>query len=164
MMRAIIKSIDGVNKILGVLLAVLLMVMSAVVFYQVFSRFVLDESLRWSEELARYIMIWAVFIGSALAIRKMELISVDAIKELMPDKAIKVLNILVYLASIVFLAVLVQYGFEIVSNVQTQTSPAMRISMAWAYAAIPVGSILMIINCIAIVIENIMNFKGGEQT
>ncbi|KGX91764.1 TRAP transporter small permease [Pontibacillus marinus] len=164
MMRAIIKSIDGLNKVLGVLLAVLLMVMSAVVFYQVFSRFVLDESLRWSEELARYIMIWAVFIGSALAIRKMELISVDAIKELMPEKAIKVLNILVYLASIVFLAVLVQYGFEMVSNVSTQTSPAMRIPMAWAYAAIPVGSIFMIINCIAIVIENIMNFKGGEQT
>ncbi|QHE51653.1 TRAP transporter small permease [Pontibacillus sp. HMF3514] len=163
-MRAIIKSIDGFNKILGVLLAVLLMVMSAVVFYQVFSRFVLDESLRWSEELARYIMIWAVFIGSALAIRKMELISVDAIKELLPEKAIKVLNILVYLGSIVFLAVLVQYGFEMVSNVSTQTSPAMRIPMAWAYAAIPVGSIFMIINCIAIVIENIMNFKGGEQT
>lgn len=164
MMRAIIKSIDGFNKILGILLAVLLMVMSAVVFYQVFSRFILDESLRWSEELARYIMIWAVFIGSALAIRKMELISVDAIKELMPEKAIKVLNILVYLSSIVFLVVLVQYGFEMVSNVSTQTSPAMRIPMSWAYAAIPIGSIFMIINCIAIVIENILNFKGGEQT
>lgn len=164
MMRAIIKSIDGFNKILGILLAVLLMVMSAVVFYQVFSRFVLDESLRWSEELARYIMIWAVFIGSALAIRKMELISVDAIKELMPEKAIKVLNILVYLSSIVFLVVLVQYGFEMASNVSTQTSPAMRIPMSWAYAAIPIGSIFMIINCIAIVIENILNFKGGEQT
>jgi TRAP-type transport system small permease protein len=68
-MNTIIKNIDRFNKVLGVVLALLIMVMSAVIFYQVFSRFILKDSLRWSEELARYLMVWSVFIGSALAIR-----------------------------------------------------------------------------------------------
>ncbi|RBW67960.1 TRAP transporter small permease [Bacillus taeanensis] len=162
-MSMIMKAIDKFNKVLGVVLALLLMVMSAVIFYQVFSRFVLKDSLRWSEELARYIMVWSVFIGSALAIRKLELISVDAIKELMSDKAKALLNVIVYLICIVFLAVLVNYGFEMVGNVTKQTSPAMNISMAWAYAAIPVGSIFMIINCAAVIIDNAMKLKGGAK-
>ncbi|MGM0876801.1 MAG: TRAP transporter small permease [Bacillota bacterium] len=162
-MSMIMNAIDKFNKLLGVVLALLLMVMSAVIFYQVFSRFILNDSLRWSEELARYIMVWSVFIGSALAIRKLELISVDAIKELMSHKAKTILNVIVYLICIVFLAVLVNFGFEMVSNVTKQTSPAMNISMAWAYSAIPVGSIFMIINCVAVMIESIMKLKEGNE-
>ncbi len=163
-MDTIIKIIDKVNKALGLVLALLLMVMSVVVFYQVFSRFVLGESLRWSEELARYIMIWSVFIGAALALRKMELISVDAIKELMSEKIKKILVIFVYLLSLVFLAVLVIYGIEMAGNVVNQTSPAMRISMAWAYSAIPVGSFFMILNIIAVVLENILSLREGNKS
>ncbi|ARI78670.1 TRAP transporter small permease [Halobacillus mangrovi] len=162
MMGAIIKAIDGFNKVLGIVLALLLMVMSVVVFYQVFSRFVLDESLRWSEELARYIMIWSVFIGSALALRKMELIAVDAIKEVLSEKYKNILVIFIYTLSIVFLLVLVNYGFQLAGSVMGQTSPAMRISMAWAYAAIPIGSIFMIINIIAVILERALKLKGGS--
>ncbi|WP_347551296.1 TRAP transporter small permease [Pseudalkalibacillus hwajinpoensis] len=162
-MNTIIKTIDRFNKVLGVVLALLIMVMSAVIFYQVFSRFILKDSLRWSEELARYIMVWSVFIGSALAIRKRELISVDAIKELMSDRAKAILNVVVYLICIAFLAVLVNYGFVLVGNIIGQTSPAMNISMAWAYSAIPVGSILMIINCVAVIMEVILKLKGGNE-
>ncbi|WP_270181156.1 TRAP transporter small permease [Alkalihalobacillus sp. CinArs1] len=162
-MNAIIKTIDRFNKLLGVVLALLIMVMSAVIFYQVFSRFVLEDSLRWSEELARYIMVWSVFIGSALAIRKRDLISVDAIKELMSARARNILNIAVYLVSIVFLAILVNYGFVLVGNISAQLSPAMNISMAWAYSAIPIGSLLMIINCVAVILEVILDLKGGSE-
>jgi TRAP-type transport system small permease protein len=162
-MGTIIKLIDRFNKILGLLLALLLMVMTAVIFYQVFSRFVLHDSLRWSEELARYLMVWSVFVGSALAIRKMDLISVDAIKELLSERATRALNILVYLICIAFLVVLSIYGFELVNKLAAQTSPAMQVSMGWAYSAIPVGAILMIINSVAVVLENIMKLKEADR-
>lgn len=162
-MNTIIKTIDRFNKVLGVVLALLIMVMSAVIFYQVFSRFVLKDSLRWSEELARYLMVWSVFIGSALAIRKRDLISVDAIKELLSERAKVVLNVCVYVVSIVFLSVLVNYGFVLMGNIVHQTSPAMNISMGWAYSAIPIGSIFMIINCVAVIMETIMKQKEGDE-
>ncbi|WP_209124240.1 TRAP transporter small permease [Alkalihalobacillus sp. BA299] len=162
-MSGMIKAIDKFNKILGILLAVLLIIMSVVIFYQVFSRFVLQESLRWSEELARYLMIWSVFIGSALAIRKLDLISVDALKELLSDRAKSILNIIVYIVCIGFLCVLIWYGIDIVGNVTRQTSPAMNISMAWPYSAIPVGSIFMMINCLAVILNNILKLKGGVE-
>jgi TRAP-type C4-dicarboxylate transport system permease small subunit len=162
-MNTYLNAVDKFNKLLGVVLAIMLMVMSAVIFYQVFSRFVLNESLRWSEELARYLMIWSVFIGSAIAIRKMELISVDALKEILSEKAKAILNIIVYMICIGFLLVLVNYGFDMVSNVTRQTSPAMNISMAWAYIAIPIGSILMIINSSAVILKNILKLKGWAE-
>jgi TRAP-type C4-dicarboxylate transport system permease small subunit len=162
-MYTYLNAVDKFNKLLGVVLAIMLMVMSAVIFYQVFSRFVLNESLRWSEELARYLMIWSVFIGSAIAIRKMELISVDALKEILSEKAKAILNIIVYMICIGFLLVLVNYGFDMVSNVTRQTSPAMNISMAWAYIAIPIGSILMIINSSAVILKNILKLKGWAE-
>ncbi|WNF36300.1 TRAP transporter small permease [Bacillaceae bacterium IKA-2] len=162
-MVTIIRVVDKINKVLGYFLALFLTIMSLVIFYQVFSRFVLKDSLRWSEELARYLMIWSVFIGGAIAIRKMELISVDAIKELLSEKSKSILIIFVYTISIVLLSVLVVYGFEMVTNVIRQTSPAMNISMGWAYAAIPVGSIFMIINCFAVIINNILKLKGRNE-
>jgi TRAP-type C4-dicarboxylate transport system permease small subunit len=50
-----------------------------------------------------------------------------------------------------------------VSNVTRQTSPAMNISMAWAYIAIPIGSILMIINSSAVILKNILKLKGWAE-
>jgi len=162
-MVTLLRTVDKFNKVLGYFLAIFLTIMSIVIFYQVFSRFVLKDSLRWSEELARYLMIWSVFIGSAIAIRKMELISVDAIKELLSEKSKSILVIFVYTISVAFLSVLVVYGFDMVTSVMKQTSPAMNISMGWAYAAIPVGSIFMIINCIAVILSNILKLKGREE-
>jgi TRAP-type C4-dicarboxylate transport system permease small subunit len=160
-MSVFIKSVDRFNKAMLYLTGVMLLVMSVVIAYQVFSRFILGASLSWSEELARYLMAWLVFLGAAIAIRKSELIGVEALVSVASDNIKKVLKLLVYLVCFGFSIFLIVKGFEILDVVKNQRSPAMRIPMTWVYAAIPVCGIIMALNSIVVTIE--LFRKGGEK-
>ncbi len=157
LMTSYINLMDRVNKLLYYFSGVLLISMSVIIIYQVFSRFVLEASLPWSEELTRYLMIWAVFIGASLALRNGALIGVEAIAEAMPNSIKKAMKISVSLFSMIFFGFLIFIGLDIVEGVSVQTSPAMHIPMSWAYAAIPVGSLFMLLNSITVIFELIMN-------
>src|SRR5690606_23242426 len=107
-------------KLVKILLTFSLIVMTIIMILQVFSRFILNIPLPWSEEATRYLGIYAVFFGAALALRHNELISVEAIPDLLPKLAQKVLKIIVLLISIVFFVILLKYGIELVSKVNMQ--------------------------------------------
>ncbi|USG67428.1 TRAP transporter small permease [Brevibacillus ruminantium] len=171
-MQGIVKAIDGVNKILRYAIALLLAVMTALIVYQVLARlmssYINMDIPRWTEEVARYGMIWLVLIGTALAVRYSALIGVEAIAERLPENLQKWLRIAVILVSMVFFLVLIVYGFQMLGHVGKQLSPGLKISMTVPYAALPVGGVFMFLNSIAVLIEVItgkMNrefFKGAE--
>jgi len=77
-------------------------VMSALVFLQFFSRYVLNDSFAWTEELAVYCLIPVVFIGAAMCVRRSRHIQVNILYRYLPAPAGRVLATLVDLASIVF--------------------------------------------------------------
>lgn len=160
-MASYIRLIDRFNKLLYYVIGIFTILMSTIIIYQVFSRFVLKQSLPWSEELTRYIMVWTVFIGAALALRKGALIGVEAIAEAVSFKVKKYLKIVVSIVSIGFFIFLIVVGLYIVQGVSVQTSPALHIPMSWAYAAIPVGALFMLLNTILVLFELIMKKKDG---
>lgn len=143
------------------MIAIMLLVMSVTIAYQVLSRFVLGASLSWSEELARYLMAWLVFVGAAVAIRKSELIGVEALVSIASDNIKKVLKLLVYLICLGFSIFLIVKGFEMLEVVKNQQSPAMRIPMTWVYASIPVCGAVMALNSIVVTIE-LFRKDGGK--
>lgn len=151
-----------INKCIGWLLAIFLVLMSVFIFWQVFSRFVIGSSLAWSEELARFLMIWVVLLGTALALKKGENIVIDIKSGLVNKKIQKVTNLIGYILSIVFFIVLVIYGWELAQATSSQTAPGLRISMFWAYLSIPVGGIILILNTISLFIEKYIYPKVGE--
>jgi TRAP-type C4-dicarboxylate transport system permease small subunit len=152
-MSSILKGIDRVNKFLVYVVAIILIVMSIVISFQVFSRFTLSNSLEWSEELSRYLMIWLVFLGTAVALRKKSLIGVEALSERLGFKKERALKTVVHIVSIIFFGILIFKGFEMLGHVANQKSPAMKIPMTYPYAAIPVGAFFMVMNSIAVLIE-----------
>lgn len=162
-MTRIVKGIDKMNKVLSIIIGLILIIMSIIIFYQVFSRFVIGNSLQWSEELARYLMVWGVFLGAALALRKHELIAVEGLSEILPAKVNRFLKYFVYVMCIVFSLLLITQGFKMVEGVISQTSPAMQISMAWAYSAIPIGGVFILINSIAVIVEYISFGREGTK-
>jgi TRAP-type C4-dicarboxylate transport system permease small subunit len=171
-LQGIVKVIDGFNKVLRYVIAVLLAVMTALIVYQVVARLLsgyLDFDIpRWTEELARYCMIWSVLIGTSLAVRYNALIGVEAIAERLPQNMQKLLRILVLVISMVFFVVLIIFGFEMLGHVGKQLSPGLKIPMTIPYASLPVGGLFMLINAVAVLIEVMtgkMNrefFKGAE--
>lgn len=165
-MNQVIKTIDHMNKAVGIVLAIMLAIMSVLIIVQVFTRFVIDYPLHWTEELARYLMIYSVFLGAALALRKSRLIAIEALSQSVNESKQRIIRFIVMVLSIVFLTILLVQGIEILDVVKLQSSAGLGISMAIPYASIPIGAALMIINAIAVIFETIkgepIKESGGE--
>jgi TRAP-type C4-dicarboxylate transport system permease small subunit len=157
-MRAGLALIDGMNRVLGWLLAALLAVISVVVFLQVLVRFVLtaagiDISASWTEELARYLLCWMVFLGAAYGCRKAQLMALDFAVSKLPGAFGQVARYLALLACLGFFLLLIQVGWAFVEFGRSEASPVMRLPMHWIYAAIPVGAALMVVNTLGLMLE-----------
>lgn len=136
---------DAMDFVEERLLYALLLSMLIVVFLGVLNRYVLPFSMRWTEELARYLMIWVAFIGSSLCVRKSLHISVDALVNVFPETVKKWLELLAYIICMLFCVWLFLISYGLVERLATtgQLSPSMRVPVYYAYAAVPVGFALM---------------------
>jgi TRAP-type transport system small permease protein len=161
-MQQVIKAIDAINRVVGILLAAMLGVMSILIILQVISRFVINFPLTWSEELSRYLMIYIVFLGAGLAMRHNNLISIELLPELLSGRKRKVVIILVMIISILFFAILFKQGIDMLGMVKMQSSPGLQLSMSIPYASIPIGSFVLAINSLAVILDQLSNKQEGE--
>ncbi|QYU67688.1 TRAP transporter small permease [Leptolyngbya sp. 15MV] len=152
---------DRLNLALTFLIGLLLAVMAVSVFTQVMVRFVLTAaginlSAAWTEELARYVLIWVVFLGAGIGCRKRQLISLEFVVRWLPSRPGQGLVYLGLLACIGFFGLLISVGLAFMELGAVETSPVMQIPKAWVYAAMPAGAALMILNSAALIIETLM--------
>nr|WP_300310598.1 TRAP transporter small permease [Halomonas sp.] len=162
-LAAVRTGIDRFNGILGWFLAFTLLVMTVLIFWQFFARFVIGKPLYFSEEIARFCMIWLTFLGAGLAFRKGLLISIDIALEHAGPVLGKMIRILIILSSICFAFILTYFGFDIVDRVSHQTAPSTRISMMWPYIAVPLGGIVIIINSIDLLLKECVSEECALQ-
>jgi len=128
-----------------ILLAILLGSLVVIMFIQVFFRYVLNNSLSWSEELAKYLFVWMTFLGAALCLRDKLHIGVDYFVSLLPvqiQQAVQRFNLVLIT---VFSGVVALTGFAWVVRIRGTDTPA----LGWPlnivfYGALPVGSVLMV--------------------
>lgn len=145
--------------------AVLLVIMTILIFFQVISRFILNTPLAWSEETARYIFIWLIYISAALAVKRQEHIRVEIGLVLLKGKGKKIGYIITDIIFLIFSYFLVKDGFLLVQKLTEhgQTSPAVGFSMNYIYAIIPIGYGLMTVRLIQNIILRIKSInKDGE--
>ena len=79
-----------------------LVMMTAITVVQVFNRYVLQNSLDWSEEIARYLFIWAVYVGCSYATQMNRHLEVTVIRNMFGGKIAKPVTIAAYLCTMVF--------------------------------------------------------------
>src|SRR6267142_5328762 len=79
-------------------------VLAATIFYQFFTRYVLNDSAAWTEEIARYLLITVVFVGATIGVVKDNHIQVDFFYRFMPRPVARVLAICVDILRIAFFA------------------------------------------------------------
>ena len=131
----------------GYCCAVMLAVMSVVVFLQVIFRFVIKASLPWSEELSRYLLGYITYFGCAYGIKTGAHLGVEAFVLILPKTVQKASNVLVQIGGLVVCVLILKFGADIVfSQMQSgQLSPAMRLPMWTIYSAIPIGMAFCVI-------------------
>src|SRR5690625_3840382 len=100
-----------------VLIGVILLVMTISIFIQVlvrlgFTYFNISFSVPWTEELARYLLFWLVFLGAAIGIRKSRMISMKAILTILPSNVTKALIVLVNIIELTFYVILIKLGYN----------------------------------------------------
>lgn len=145
--------------------AITLLVTSLLVFVQAVLRYVFNSSLYWSDEVARYMIIWFIFIGASIAVREKAHASVDAITVLLSPKLQKAFAILAYLLGISFCVILIWSGMKNVLNVYEfkSVTPSLGISMVFPYLALPVGGSLMLIRFLQLMINEILTFHVKNE-
>lgn len=160
------KKLDGMlTGIEERLIYLLLASMLTIVFLAVLNRFLIQLPMSWSDEVARYLMIWAAFVGASLGIKRSVHISVDALVHAMPPAARRSVTQLGNVVCFTFCAWFFYIGAEFIVRLidAGQLSPALRLPIYYAYAAVPCGFALMsvryLINFVYFCYE-----KGGDES
>ncbi|MEM6643183.1 MAG: TRAP transporter small permease [Bacteroidota bacterium] len=140
------KTREKINKVLEKLLAVLLGVMVVNVLWQVASRYILGSPSIFTDELARYLLIWLGLIGAAYGTGRGLHVSIDLLKQKLTSRQqyfqFKIISVLMFLFA---LAVLVLGGTRMVliSFELGQTSSAMHLPIGFVYLALPISGVLI---------------------
>lgn len=139
----LVETIDSaLQKVLIALMAILLIDVS----WQVLTRFILDNPSSYTEELARFLLIWIGLLGSAHAYRHKMHLGVDIFVKSLPEHIAKALSITVQLITIAFAFAVLVYGgakLMLLAIDLKQHSPAININMGIVYIALPLSGLLL---------------------
>lgn len=135
---------DKINRTAEIALLVIVSVMAGIVFVEVLFRYFLMLPLFWTEEFARYCLVWSSLLGASVALKRGEHIAVTFLVDRIPGGISTQAAFLVPIVIALFLAVILWGGVHLVIITRHQLSPAMRIPMSWPYLAIPISSLIML--------------------
>ncbi|WP_413375468.1 TRAP transporter small permease [Alkalihalobacillus sp. 1P02AB] len=158
-MKVLSKVSFIVDLICRHLISYLLFVIFIAMFIQVTARFVFNTGTFWTDELARFSVIWLVFLGAAVTIKDKSMIKIDLVQNLKP-KINGFLNKFKLLYSFIFSVMLIVIGWQTMLLVIAQRSPNIGISMSYIYAALPVACIIMAFHLLYLLLQK--NKKGEE--
>ena len=161
-MKPLERLVDAIEAgaraaVLGLTLLVLLVMLA-----QVFFRYVLNSSLQWSEELAVWAMVWMVFVGSVLLVRRSEHISITTLVRYAPPAVRPFLVIFNKSAALVFLVIVGYYGIEVFGGAFHARSPSIGLSTRWIKLAIPVGAVLMAVVAVHAIAEDVRRLRNRD--
>lgn len=118
-----------------------------VVLMAVYYRYVLNDSLVWTEEFIRFTLFWLVLIGAALVALENGHLRIEVVQRIAPEPVANALESLARLCTIAFCVILAWQTYELFGRT-TGTSPALRFPMRWVYAAMIFGGIATIIGTV----------------
>ena len=139
------KLVEGINKVVHIILIALMVVLVISVFCQITFRF-FDHSIAWTEELARYSMIWMTFLGAAYALATRAHIGMELLVDRSQGMMKQIFIVVAAVVCLVFFVMMVVNGFELSMRVMSQPSAVLQIPMGIVYSVIPVSGFILILN------------------
>ena len=152
------KANRAIEGAIGWVVMAIVSVMVVNILLGVFSRFVFHLGIPFTEELGRYLMIWAGYLGCVLALSEGSHIAITGVVELFPPAVKRIINFISRLIVTAFLAVVVVTSFTHLQTLSIQKSSALEIPMAIPYLSVTVGAFLMaIVNII-----RLLGYQGPQ--
>ena len=169
-MKMTLENLGGLcDRALGVCLGALMLTLVLSVTWQVTSRHVLQAPSSWTEELARFVLIWIGLLGAAYAYRTRAHMAIDVLPQKLTGAPANALAIAFTLTVIVFaVAVMIVGGSQLVllTLELNQVSAALGVSMGLVYLVIPLSGALVVfyglLNLVAILEAPHREHKAGD--
>jgi TRAP-type C4-dicarboxylate transport system permease small subunit len=144
----------ALNRLAEWLMSVLLALLTLIVGIQIAGRFLFGYSISWSDELARYLLVWAACLGMSAGVRRRAHPAVDSVVRTLPPSGARILFWLAVGCSLAFFVlVMVGNGTLLVQRTWPQRSPSLGLRMGLPYLAVPVAGFLMGLHTIALALR-----------
>lgn len=140
-----------------------LLVVVAMVLLQVASRYIFADPPLWTEEFARYALVWTTFLGAAWLVAINDHITVHGVDLLLPTRYKVVLDALVQLIQGAIAVVIVVNAPEFMERVGRQHSAAAEISLAWVYGSVVIGFALIALHSALLIAKDVMVLTGHDS-
>lgn len=150
------------NRITEIFLFVIGLGMALIIGTQVFSRYVLNHSLFWSEEVGRICLVWISFLGASAAYKRRAHIGVDFLVARLPHNLRYAVAILVLVLSLVFFGVLIVYGTIFAAFISGQKTAALGLPLTLTYTAIPLSGALFSLHALSHLCKLIDPLEGSQ--
>jgi len=124
------------------------------VFYQFFTRYVLNDSAAWTEEIARYLLIVVTFLGASMGARRNTHIHVEFVYRYLPRMVGRALSTAVDLIRVLFLAYASWLAIALVPRMANLSMTVVDLSMQYVYALVAAGFVLMTWRSLGLAIIN----------
>ncbi|HPD20973.1 MAG: TRAP transporter small permease [Desulfomonilia bacterium] len=151
---------DFLARVTFVVATALCVVMLIVTLIHIFFRYVLNDSLSWSEEFLRFSLVWFSLLSASLIHKDRGHIGIVLFRQLMPARIGAFLVRIMPLIAVVTTAIITFYGIGLVFRVEGQLTPALRIPVAVPYLSIPVSFLFMTIYGLQHLIEDARPKEG----
>ena len=152
-----------------IICVVVLAVMTAVIFIQIIIRSIssfVTIPMAWTEEIGRYLFIYAVYVGAAYATRKRAHQKVDIFPILCGDTGKLIFNLIGDVGVIIFAAAMAYYGWQVVENVAfifVQRAPATKLNMGYAYFGPFLGMTLCTFRSLQNIVFHIKEYRDKRR-
>lgn len=144
---------DGIERIGKHAGLSLVAAMTIVILMQVVFRYVFNNALSWSEEVARYMMVWMTFLVAPIAYRKGLNVGLDLLGSVLPARAMAVLGIVIHVLVILLILALFRETIGMLDRGLRITAQTFQVPMFYIYLAVPLGYAAMILAGLELVLR-----------
>jgi len=131
-------------------------------FLQVFTRFITRDPLSWTEEAARYLYVYVVFLGSSAAVTERSHVAIDFLVLRLPRTGRLVVALLVNLGVLFVLANLFYWGIRATLRQLNIPLVVLDIPYAWVYVIVPLTALLITVRTLAVMSGDVNRYRHGD--
>lgn len=154
------KLCDILYKITGVIDVILISIIILMTFLQVITRYIINVSIPWAQELVVFSMVWMILLGCSMGIKKQELARLTLLIDKLPPKGQEVMRIVNNSIIIVFLVVVFHANHTVILNAMNRLSGMMRIPMGYVNLSLSVASVLIILYGLVDIYDSLLSLLG----
>lgn len=162
-MNILLKIKKGADRIQDCMIYIamsLLVAMTVLTCVQVFFRYFIGKSIKWSEEVPLILMVWFGFISIAMGVKKRLHISIQLFFNMLPKKMQAILLKLIDLIILIFGVFMLIYGYKLTVSTMGSTLPVTKLPGGIIYAVVPVTSVMIIYDSLMF----LLGIQGEEDS